>query len=55
LDFWDFIVSTNLLPIGTLVISVFCCYKIGWGWENFVEEANTGKGLKVRGWMKPIF
>ncbi len=55
LDFWDFIVSTNLLPLGALVISVFCCYRIGWGWDNFVEEANTGKGLKVRGWMKPIF
>ncbi len=55
LDFWDFIVSTNLLPLGALVISVFCCYNIGWGWDSFIEEANTGKGLKVRGWMKPIF
>ena len=55
LDFWDFIVSTNLLPLGALVISVFCCYRIGWGWDNFVEEANTGKGLKVKAWMKPIF
>ncbi len=56
LDFWDFIVSTNLLPIGALVFTLFCCYKkIGWGWDNFVAEANAGKGLKVKSWMKPIF
>ena len=55
LDFWDFIVSTNLLPLGALVFSVFCCYKIGWGWDKFLAEANAGKGLKVQNWMKPIF
>lgn len=55
LDFWDFIVSTNMLPLGSLVIALFCCHKFGWGWENFVAEANEGKGLKVKNWMKPIF
>ena len=55
LDFWDFIVSTNLLPLGAFVFSVFCCWKFGWGWDNFLEEANAGKGLKVKNWMKPIF
>jgi len=55
LDFWDFIVSTNLLPLGALIFSIFCCYKIGWGWDKFLEEANAGKGLKVKNWMKPIF
>ena len=55
LDFWDFIVSTNLLPIGSLIFALFCCNKFGWGWDNFVAEANSGKGLKVRPWMKPIF
>ena len=55
LDFWDFIVSNNLLPIGAFVFSIFCCYKIGWGWDKFLEEANAGKGLKVQNWMKPIF
>ena len=55
LDFWDFIVSTNLLPVGAIVFSLFCCYKIGWGWDKFVEEANAGKGMKVKNWMKPIF
>ena len=56
LDFWDFIVSNNLLPLGSLIIALFCCSKrFGWGWENFKAEANTGKGLKVQDWMKPIF
>ncbi|MBR1659829.1 MAG: sodium-dependent transporter [Oscillospiraceae bacterium] len=55
LDFWDFIVSTNLLPIGSLVFALFCCWKAGWGWDAFVAEANTGKGMKVRQWMKPVF
>ena len=55
LDFWDFIVSTNLLPIGALIFSLFCCYKFGWGWDKLIEEANAGKGMKVKPWMKPIF
>jgi len=55
LDFWDFIVSYNMLPLGSLVISLFCCYKLGWGWDNFLLEANAGKGMKVKNWMKPIF
>lgn len=56
LDFWDFIVSTNLLPLGSLLFAVFCTNKkIGWGWDKFVEEANAGEGIKVKNWMKPIF
>ena len=55
LDFWDFIVSTNLLPLGAFIFSIFCCYRCGWGWDAFVAEANEGKGLKVQSWMKPIF
>jgi len=55
LDFWDFIVSTNLLPIGSLVFALFCCNKFGWGWENFMAEVNAGKGLKVQQWMKPLY
>ena len=55
LDFWDFIVSTNLLPLGAFVFSIFCCYKAGWGWDAFVAEANSGKGLKIQRWMKPVF
>lgn len=56
LDFWDFLVSTNLLPLGSLAFAIFCCNKrYGWGWDKLVAEANTGKGLKVQQWMKPIF
>ena len=35
LDFWDFIVSTNVMPIGALILALFCSNKFGWGWENF--------------------
>ena len=55
LDFWDFIVSTNLLPLGALIFALFCCNKFGWGWDKFVAEANAGKGMKVKEWMRPIF
>ena len=55
LDFWDFLVSTNLLPLGALIFSIFCCTKFGWTWEAFIAEANEGKGMKVQNWMKPVF
>ncbi|MBP1558782.1 MAG: sodium-dependent transporter, partial [Oscillospiraceae bacterium] len=55
LDLWDFLVSTNLLPVGSLLFTLFCCNKWGWGWDNFLQEANSGKGLKVKSWMKPHF
>ncbi len=55
LDLWDFIVSTNVLPLGSLVLALFCCHRTGWGWDSFIKEANTGKGLKVQAWQKPLF
>lgn len=56
LDLWDFLVSTNLLPLGSLVVTLFCCSKrYGWGWDAFKAEANEGKGLKVKDWMRPLF
>ena len=55
LDFWDFLVSNNILPLGSLVFALYCCNKFGWGWDNFLAEANEGKGWKVKAWMKPIF
>lgn len=42
----DFLVSGNFLPIGSLIILLFCTRKSGWGWDNFIREANTGDGLK---------
>ena len=44
MDLEDFIVSNNLLPLGSLGYVLFCTRKNGWGWEKFLEEANTGKG-----------
>ena len=45
-DVEDFIVSNNLLPLGSLVYLVFCTARYGWGFKNFIAEANTGSGLK---------
>lgn len=47
LDLEDFIVSNCLLPIGSLIYVLFCTSKKGWGFDNFIAEANTGKGIKV--------
>lgn len=52
LDFEDFLVSNILLPLGSLVYLLFCVTKYGWGWENFIREANTGKGVKMQEWMR---
>ncbi len=52
MDFEDFLVNNIILPLGSLVIVLFCTRRIGWGWDNFVGEANQGKGLKVQKWMK---
>ena len=46
LDFEDYLVSDNLLPLGGLVLLLFCCTRYGWGWEGFIQEANAGAGLK---------
>lgn len=55
LDLEDFIVSNNILPLGSLVYLLFCTTKYGWGFEKFSEEANTGEGIRlpkaVRGYM----
>ncbi len=46
LDFEDFLVSNNILPLGSLIYVFFCTRKNGWGWKNFMAEANTGAGPK---------
>ena len=51
----DFIVSNNLLPLGGLLFVLFCTSKNGWGWENFLKEVNSGKGLKFPTWLFPYF
>ena len=55
LDLWDFLLSNNILPLGSLGLALFCCHRIGWGWDDFIKEADTGNGLKVKPFMKPIF
>lgn len=52
LDLEDTVVSNFILPIGSLVFILFCVTKKGWGWDNFVNEANTGKGLKIKRFMR---
>ena len=63
LDLEDFLVSNIWLPLGSLIYLLFCVSKKGWGWKNFLKEANTGKGLKMPGgkviqfyltWILPI-
>lgn len=53
MDLEDFLVSNIILPIGALCFILFCVSKKGWGWDKFVGEANTGKGLKVKRFMRP--
>ncbi|WP_287386312.1 sodium-dependent transporter [Lachnospira sp.] len=55
LDSEDFLVSNLILPIGALIILIFCVTKWGWGFNNYLEEANTGKGIKIPKWTKYYF
>lgn len=50
LDLEDFIFSTTLLPLGALIFLLFCVSRYGWGWNNFIAEANTGVGLQFPRW-----
>ena len=53
LDLEDYLVSNVLLPGGSLIMVLFCTSKrYGWGLDSFMEEANTGNGIKVKKWMR---
>ncbi|MBQ2613871.1 MAG: sodium-dependent transporter [Clostridia bacterium] len=53
MDLEDFIISNNILPLGSLVYVLFATWnKKGWGWANFLEEANTGKGIAFPKWLR---
>jgi NSS family neurotransmitter:Na+ symporter len=52
LDFEDFIVSNNILPLGGLIFILFCTRKQGWGWNNFVAEADRGEGIRFPRWAR---
>ncbi|MDY5339388.1 MULTISPECIES: sodium-dependent transporter [Intestinimonas] len=51
-DLEDFVVSNNLLPLGSLVYLLFCTSRRGWGWKNFIEEADAGQGVKFPKWAR---
>jgi NSS family neurotransmitter:Na+ symporter len=55
IDIEDFIVSNNLLPLGSLVYLLFCLSKKGWGWENFLREVDAGQGLTFPAKLKIYF
>ena len=52
LDLEDFVVSNVILPIGSLCYLLFCVSRMGWGFDKYRKEANTGDGLKVPGWIR---
>ncbi|MBQ8590399.1 MAG: sodium-dependent transporter [Firmicutes bacterium] len=52
-DLEDFLVSNNLLPLGSVIYLLFCVSKKGWGWDHFIAEADAGKGLKFPSWARP--
>jgi len=52
LDLEDFIISYNLLPLGSLVYLLFCVTRYGWGFDKYMDEMNTGEGLKMPRWLR---
>lgn len=51
-DLEDFIISNNLLPLGSLGYLLFCTSRYGWGWDNFIAEADAGSGMKFPKWAR---
>ena len=52
MDLEDFIVSNNLLPLGSLIYLLFCVSRYGWGWDNFIAEADAGRGIAFPKWVR---
>ena len=55
LDSEDFLVSNLLLPLGSLIFLLFCVSRWGWGFDKYLEEVNTGNGLKISRKLKWYF
>lgn len=51
-DLEDFVVSNNILPLGSLVYLLFCVHKCGWGWDSFLKEADAGRGIPFPRWIR---
>ena len=54
MDLEDFLISSNILPLGSLLYLFFCTRKHGWGWDHFLAEANAGSGMKLPGQVRPL-
>ena len=52
MDLEDFLVSNLFLPLGSLIYLLFCVTRYGWGWKNFIAEADAGQGLKFPKWAR---
>lgn len=52
MDLEDFIISNNLLPIGSMVYLLFCTSRYGWGFKKFMAEANEGEGIRFPAWAR---
>ncbi|MGM9676444.1 MAG: sodium-dependent transporter [Butyricicoccus sp.] len=52
MDLEDFLVSYNILPLGSLLFVLFCTKKNGWDWENFLQEADTGEGIRFPAFIR---
>ena len=55
MDLEDFFVSNLVLPIGSMIITLFCTWKYGWGFDNYMKEVNIGTGLKVPAGLRFYF
>ena len=52
LNLEDFLVSNICLPLGSLALVIYCTQKFGWGWNNYLLEANSGKGVKIKNGLR---
>ena len=52
LDLEDFLISSTIMPLGSLLFVIFCAHRSGWGWDGFIKEADTGKGLRFPSWLR---
>ena len=55
LDAEDFLVSSIVLPLGSVIFALFCVWKNGWGFDKYLAEVNAGEGMKMPRWIKPYF
>lgn len=55
MDSEDFLVSSLLLPIGAMIFLLFCVSRFGWGFDRYLEEVNTGEGMKMPVFLKTYF